>query len=84
MTWEELAGNWTHFKGRIKEKWGELTNDELEIIDGEVDQLIGSIQVCYGLTKEQAKWELVKLFRSSPSQLQQWHDAGLRETNGCH
>lgn len=80
--WEELAGNWTHLKGRIKEKWGELTNDELEIIDGEFDQLIGSIQVRYGLTKEQAERELVKLFRPSASHLQQWHEADLREPNG--
>lgn len=81
MTWEEIAGNWTHFKGRIKEKWGELTNDDLEVIDGEVEQLIGSLQARYGLTKEQAERELLKLFRPTPSQFQQWHDYASRQTS---
>ena len=78
MTWEEIAGNWTYFKGRIKEKWGKLTHDDLEVIDGEVDQLIGSLQVRYGWTKEQAERELANLFRPTPRQIRKWHDYALR------
>ena len=72
MTWEEIAGNWTYYKGRIKERWGQIADDEDEIIDGEVDQLIGSLQVRYGLTKEEVELELKKMFsnQSAPSQIQ--------------
>ena len=72
MTWEEIAGNWTYYKGRFKERWGHITNDEEEIIDGEVDQLIGSLQARYGLTKKEVELELNKMFasRSAPSQIQ--------------
>ena len=62
MTWEEIAGNWTFYKGRIKERWGKLTDDELEVIDGELDQLIGSLQVRYGLKKQEVERELRKMF----------------------
>lgn len=61
MTWEEIAGNWTFYKGRIKERWGKLTDDELEVIDGEWDQLIGSLQVRYGLKKVEVERELQKM-----------------------
>ena len=72
MTWEEIAGNWTYYKGRFKERWGEITEDKDEILDGEVDQLIGSLQVRYGLTKEEVELELKKFFanRSVTSQIQ--------------
>ncbi len=72
MIWTEIAGRWTFYKGRIKERWGELTDDELEIIDGEWDQLIGSLQVRYGLTKPEVELELQKMIlnssAASPSQ----------------
>lgn len=58
MTWEEIAGNWTFYKGRIKERWGKLTDDELEVIDGEWDQLIGSLQVRYGLKRQEVEQRL--------------------------
>ncbi len=58
MTWEEIAGNWKEFKGRIKQNWGKLNNDELEVVDGEWDQLVGTIQAHYALTKVQAEREV--------------------------
>ena len=82
MTWEEIAGNWTHLKGRIKEKWGELTHDDLEVIDGEWDQLIGSLQVRYGWTKEEAELQVAKLFDGTPTQAQQLFDYALRQMAG--
>lgn len=60
MKWEEIAGNWTYYKGRIKERWGKLTDDELEVIDGEWDQLIGSLQVRYGMKKQEVEREVLK------------------------
>ena len=42
-------------KGRVKEQWGKLTDDELDQIEGKRDQLIGKIQKQYGLSKEEAE-----------------------------
>ena len=43
------------FKGRAKEKWGRLTDDDLDVINGRQEQLEGKIQERYGLAKDQAK-----------------------------
>ena len=42
-------------KGRVKEQWGKLTDDELDEIEGKRDQLVGKIQKQYGLSKEEAE-----------------------------
>jgi uncharacterized protein YjbJ (UPF0337 family) len=53
MDWNRIEGNWKQFKGRAKEKWGRLTDDELDVINGRQDQLEGKIQERYGLSKDQ-------------------------------
>ena len=58
MTWDEIKGNWREYKGRLKEKWGELTDDDLDRIEGKRDQLLGVLQNRYGRTKEKAENEL--------------------------
>lgn len=50
--WE---ADWNHMRGKIKEQWGRLTNDDLDRIDGKVDELIGRIQNRYGLAREEAE-----------------------------
>jgi len=55
MNEETIKGNWNQLKGKVKEKWGKLTNDELDQIDGQTDQLVGAVQKSYGLSKEQAQ-----------------------------
>ena len=55
MNWVGAQGQWNHTKGKIKTKWGKLTDDDLDIIAGEKDQLIGKIQERYGLKKEEAQ-----------------------------
>ena len=55
MNWEQIEGNWTQFKGKAKEKWGELTDDDLDRIEGKRDQLVGKLQERYGLAKEEAE-----------------------------
>ncbi len=57
MNWDQVAGNWKQFKGNVKEKWGKLTDDDLEVIEGKKDQLVGRLQERYGYTKEQAEKE---------------------------
>ena len=58
MNWDQIAGNWKQFKGLVKEKWGKLTDDDLDVIEGKKDQLVGRLQERYGYSKEQAEKEL--------------------------
>lgn len=58
MNWDQVEGNWKQFKGKVRQKWGMLTNDELDVIQGRRDQLIGKIQERYGLEREQAEKEV--------------------------
>jgi uncharacterized protein YjbJ (UPF0337 family) len=58
MTWDEIKGNWRQQKGRLKEKWGELTDDDLDRIEGKRDQLLGVLQNRYGRTKDVAEREV--------------------------
>lgn len=55
MSWNKVEGNWKQFKGMVKEKWGELTDDEIDQIAGKRDILIGKIQEKYGLAEDEAE-----------------------------
>lgn len=57
MNWNIIAGNWKQFSGRIKQKWGQLTDDELVQINGQREQLEGMLQSEYGYSREQAQRE---------------------------
>jgi len=54
MSWNRIEGNWKQFKGKIKETWGELTDDELDQIAGKRDILLGKIQEKYGIAQDEA------------------------------
>lgn len=55
MNRDRIAGNWKQTKGKIKEQWGKLTDDHLDVIDGKREQLIGKIQESYGIAKDDAE-----------------------------
>ena len=55
MNWEQVAGQWKQMRGSIREKWGKLTDDDLNEINGRREQLIGKIQERYGIAKEEAQ-----------------------------
>lgn len=55
MNKEQAAGKWKQSIGKIKEKWGKLTNDDLDVIAGQRDQLVGRVQERYGIAKEIAE-----------------------------
>ncbi|HEX9564841.1 MAG TPA: CsbD family protein [Gemmatimonadaceae bacterium] len=58
MNWDQIKGNWRVYKGRVKERWGELSDDDLDRIDGKRDQLLGLLQNRYGKTREVAADEV--------------------------
>jgi len=55
MDWDRISGNWKQFTGRIREKWGKLTDDDLTAINGRRDQLEGKLQERYGYAKDQVR-----------------------------
>lgn len=55
MDWNQVQGQWKQIKGKAKVKWGKLTDDEIDVIEGRRDQLIGKIQQRYGIKKEEAE-----------------------------
>lgn len=64
MNEEQLRGRWNELKGKVKERWGRLTDDELAQINGRKEQLLGKIQVKYGIAKERAEKELKRFLDS--------------------
>ncbi|MEM6742226.1 MAG: CsbD family protein [Pseudomonadota bacterium] len=55
MNWDIVKGKWAQMKGSAREKWGELTDDDLDQIEGEREQLVGKIQERYGIAKDEAE-----------------------------
>jgi uncharacterized protein YjbJ (UPF0337 family) len=58
MDWDRIEGNWKQFTGRVIEKWGKFTDDDLTDINGRRDRLEGRIQEVYGYDKDQARKEV--------------------------
>jgi uncharacterized protein YjbJ (UPF0337 family) len=62
MKWDRVEGNWKQMTGKVKEKWGKLTDDTITQIGGQRDQLVGKIQEAYGVSRDEAdrqvkEWE---------------------------
>ncbi len=58
MNWDRIEGNWKQFKGKVHQHWGKLTNDDLEVIDGQREELAGRIQKVYGISKDEAERQI--------------------------
>jgi uncharacterized protein YjbJ (UPF0337 family) len=58
MNWNEVEGKWKKMKGSVREKWGNLTDDDMQMIGGKRDQFIGKLQERYGMSPEQANKDL--------------------------
>ena len=65
MNEDILQGKWTQLKGKVKEQWGKLTDDEIEQLDGKKDQLVGRVQERYGLAKDQAERDVNEWLKST-------------------
>jgi len=55
MNWDEVEGKWNQLKGTVREKYGKLTDDDLQVIGGKKDRFIGKLQERYGIAREQAE-----------------------------
>ena len=60
MNWDTMNGQWKQLRGKIKEQWGDLTDDDLDRIEGKRDQLLGAVQKRYGIAREEAETQLRK------------------------
>ena len=58
MNWDQIEGKWKQLKGSAKQKWGKLTDDDLDFVAGKRDQLVGRIQERYGISKEEAQRQI--------------------------
>jgi uncharacterized protein YjbJ (UPF0337 family) len=63
MNWDRIEGNWKEYKGKAKQQWGKLTDDDLDVIEGRRDELEGMLQQRYGYAKDQAQAEIDKWAR---------------------
>ena len=55
MNWDQMEGKWKQYSGKVREKWGKLTDSDLEMIKGQRQQLVGKIQERYGVAKDVAE-----------------------------
>lgn len=69
MNSDQMKGKWKQMKGSVKERWGKLTDDDIDVIDGQHDQLIGKIQERYGIARDAAQ-----------KQVDEWN-ANVRESD---
>ena len=64
MNWDQIEGKWKEVKGKAKLNWGKLTDDDLDVIEGSRDQLIGKIQHRYGVARDKAEQQVDEWRRS--------------------
>ncbi len=60
MNWDRARGNWKQVKGKVREEWGKLTDDDLEVIQGKRDQLVGKVQERYSVLRDEAEQHVAK------------------------
>ncbi len=55
MNWDQIEGKWKQVKGSVKQQWGKLTDDDLDVIAGQRDKLVGKLQERYGFARDEAQ-----------------------------
>jgi uncharacterized protein YjbJ (UPF0337 family) len=79
MNWDQVEGKWNEYKGKVKEKWGKLTDNDLDVISGRRQQLVGKIQERYGSAKEVAEKqadEFVNSLQATPREQEKARGTG--------
>ncbi len=68
MNSDQLSGKWKQIKGSVKERWGKLTDDDIDVINGQSEQLVGKIQEKYGIAREAAQKQVEEWNFSVPAE----------------
>ena len=55
MNWQQVEGKWKEFKGQAKQRWGRLTDDDLDVIDGKREELVGRLQTHYAKSRDEVE-----------------------------
>ncbi len=58
MNWDQIEGKWGQYKGQARQRWGKLTDNDLQVIAGKKDVLLGKLQQVYGIAKEEAQKQI--------------------------
>jgi uncharacterized protein YjbJ (UPF0337 family) len=70
MNWDRIEGNWKQLKGKVKSEWGKLTDDDLTLLDGKKDRLVGKIQERYGCRKDEAERQVDDWIARQPDEVE--------------
>jgi len=85
MNWDQIEGKWKQSAGVVKQKWGKLTDDDLTVIAGKKDELVGKIQERYGIAKEAAQKQVDEFTRDYNSDVNRDREAdNVNATNRAH
>jgi uncharacterized protein YjbJ (UPF0337 family) len=64
MNWDRIEGNWKQLKGKAREKWGKLTDDDIDVVAGKREQLVGTVQERYGIARDEAEKQVDEFQRA--------------------
>jgi uncharacterized protein YjbJ (UPF0337 family) len=77
MNWDQIEGSWKQTMGKAREKWGKLTDNDLQQVAGKRDQLVGKLQKHYGIVRQEAQKQAEEWARSLREENQAEHEAEL-------
>ena len=72
MNKDQAAGSWKELKGKIKQQWGKLTDDDLTVLEGSAQELSGRIQKRYGIAQEEAEKQVDTFRKANDDLISRW------------
>jgi uncharacterized protein YjbJ (UPF0337 family) len=76
MKWDRIEGQWGQVKGKAREQWGKLTDDDVDVMGGKLDQLVGKIQERYAIKQEEAEHQVATWLRRAE---ESWFDTAPKK-----
>jgi uncharacterized protein YjbJ (UPF0337 family) len=58
MNWDRVEGNWKQLRGKVRQQWGKLTDDDIDLVEGRREELTGRLQQRYGMAKDEAERQI--------------------------
>jgi uncharacterized protein YjbJ (UPF0337 family) len=65
MNWDTIKGDWKQFKGKARQQWGKLTDDDLDVVEGKREELAGRLQERYGIARDEAERQIDDWLRAA-------------------